>query len=455
LFIPFLLTFEKTTLYMKVFKDQHLTNKSEALFGREAFIDALVNFIVTQSTDVNPNSDPKFRNQKDNLTIGLYGKWGMGKTSIIHSAKNELAERGFLSIYFDPWLYKSEDLLIYDLFKSILNLIGKKETGLKEKAANFFKKYAEYITLPKIKFKELELDASDTAKNLMKGVGEFLSDDKTIDYYKEQINTILNELANPVTIFIDDIDRLNKDEIQVLFKTIRLIADFNNIIYVLSFDDEMVAKSVKDNFASGDLTDGFSYLEKIIQIPLRVPEIAGEDLFGYTLRLAEIPIDSNNQQLIDNLKVLFLLSFKTPRDCKRFVNSFNFTFYNLKHIEKSELFLMELIRIKIPKLFTFIQNFNNALLFRNPSQNIKLKALVEATEELYNIEIKTNPQASDQFGNISKITYILLGFLNDQLGWAGMANEYKKRLNASLTKTFYHPKNLELYFQFKKDVGEI
>ena len=81
-------------------------------------------------------------NGKDGLVIGLYGKWGSGKTSVINMAVNEmitLAEQENnmpLVMKFAPWNYSDKDNLISIFFQSLKNKIElqdneelKKEVG--------------------------------------------------------------------------------------------------------------------------------------------------------------------------------------------------------------------------------------------------------------------------------------------------------------------------------------
>ena len=69
-------------------------------------------------------------NGKDGLVIGLFGKWGTGKTSVINMAANEinkLAEKDDnkpLIMRFAPWNYSDKDNLISLFFQSLKNKIN-------------------------------------------------------------------------------------------------------------------------------------------------------------------------------------------------------------------------------------------------------------------------------------------------------------------------------------------
>ena len=64
-------------------------------------------------------------NGKDGLVIGLFGKWGTGKTSVINMAVNEITELANnnenkpIIMKFAPWNYSDKDNLISMFFQSL------------------------------------------------------------------------------------------------------------------------------------------------------------------------------------------------------------------------------------------------------------------------------------------------------------------------------------------------
>ncbi|WP_394325543.1 P-loop NTPase fold protein [Methanosarcina barkeri] len=63
-------------------------------------------------------------------------------------------------------------------------------------------------------------------------------------------------------MLMDDIDRLDKNEIQSIFKLVKLSADFYYLDYILAFDEEMVASAIGDKYGSNDIESGRNFLEK-------------------------------------------------------------------------------------------------------------------------------------------------------------------------------------------------
>ena len=80
-------------------------------------------------------------------------------------------------------------------------------------------------------------------------------------------------LNRKVIVIIDDVDRLETAEAREVFRLIRAVADFPNTTYIVAFDREPIEFEVskRDGIAR-------SYLDKIIQVPIFLPEPETVDL---------------------------------------------------------------------------------------------------------------------------------------------------------------------------------
>src|SRR6056297_3189556 len=87
--------------------DRPLTDPSGDKFGRDQFAKRVAEILINKQTP-------------DHLTIGIYGKWGEGKTSVINFIKYYL-ENDFtnqaIHLDFNPWRYKDEEQLLNSFFK--------------------------------------------------------------------------------------------------------------------------------------------------------------------------------------------------------------------------------------------------------------------------------------------------------------------------------------------------
>jgi hypothetical protein len=346
---------------IELLSDQAIANKTEDKFDRIEFVKSVGEIIKSQSTKVNPEKIPDFKDVEENMIIGLYGAWGFGKSSVLNLLKEDLESRNVNCVFFNPWMYGSEAQLLASLFNTIISYSGLKKDG-QEKLIKLLERYQPLVS-----------SVSNKVGELMQGLQLAIKpkEETNAFYHKQEIDKILCGMANPLVIFIDDVDRLSKDEIHLLFKTLRLIASFKHVIYVIACDYEMVSKSIKDNYAGGNIDDGRSFIDKIIQIPIRIPEIKPKKLANFASEYLKktTGIDISDNKLFVQIIQYF---FRTPRDVKRFINGFRFTQeYIGNSVLPEDLIFLELIRVKIYDLFEIIRIYYSALLSTDSNNYFK------------------------------------------------------------------------------------
>ena len=204
---------------------------------------------------------------EESLVLSLMGEWGSGKTSLINLTLNELYEN--IIIKFDPWLFSEQKNLVLNFFNELTY-------GLKSAELENDSKLKDVIDNLRKILKFIKPDTFSVSINPLNTVNitaEYKNDnneqsDESLEKFKNEINNNLKGLKQQkIVIVIDNIDRLNKLEIKEIFQLVKSLADFKNIIYILSFDKEIVLKSLDDYVSSPDI-----FLEKIIQIPINIPE---------------------------------------------------------------------------------------------------------------------------------------------------------------------------------------
>ena len=91
----------KKTVNIDLLSDQAIKTRDHDKFNRWTFVDAIAEIIQSQTTKVNPTSNPIYKDIEENMIIGLYGSWGVGKSSIINLLDENLRERRIETIYFN------------------------------------------------------------------------------------------------------------------------------------------------------------------------------------------------------------------------------------------------------------------------------------------------------------------------------------------------------------------
>ncbi len=325
--------------------DRPISNQQEDKFQRYEFAKRIANTIVD-------------RESEDCIVIGVYGAWGEGKTSVINFIETELKEMdNIIAIKFNPWRYNDENSLLIQFFQKLAVALDANLKTTGEKIGSLFKKYGKLL---KIDIPLIGVNIGDAVE----GAGDILGD-VDIENLKERIGAILKENKSKVVIFIDDIDRLDKVEIHSIFRLVKLTADFLNTTYILSFDEEMVSAAIGERFGAGNQKSGQNFLEKIIQVPLKIPVAQPEALKQFCFQLVDKAINSNNISLTEDEVRRFvseftsniLIKLDTPRLAVRYGNTLSFSLPLLAgEVNLVDLMLIEAIKIFYPSHYEFVKS---------------------------------------------------------------------------------------------------
>lgn len=310
-------------------------------------------------------------NGKDGLVIGLYGKWGSGKTSVINMAVNEmitLAEQENnmpLVMKFAPWNYSDKDNLISIFFQSLKNKIElqdnekmKKQVG---KALNDYAGAFDALSLIPI----VGSGVAAILKSVAQAQGTNLMQSADLEKTKELLESALVEAKKKIVIIIDDIDRLTNSQIRDVFQLVKQVADFSNVIYILAMDRKVVRRALQEVHN----IDGNEYLEKIIQVPFEIPELRKSKLNSiFFSKLDEVvkeisdKIEWNDDYWTDIFQNCIEPYMNTLRDVNRVINTFQFK-YGTMYRETSfeDMLAITTIEVLEPELYRWIGNNKEAV----------------------------------------------------------------------------------------------
>ncbi len=288
----------------------------EDLLGFQPHADRLADLILKQI----PN--------KSSFVIGIEGEWGEGKSSFINLLKaafptEETDEARPTIVDFNPWWFEGSDQLLRHFFDELLGQIDRSGRWTAP-ARKFIRglaglldgggKAALLVSDPGV------IAAGKTAEKAG-GLLKKLGGEKTrsAQVLKASSKHVLEAQRFKTVVFIDDLDRLPAREIVELFRVIKAVADLPNIVYVIAYDRVIVASAL-DEVHKGR---GEAYLEKIVQLPYRLPKPTPAAFNAYWLNgLGALPAFKNkladsSADTADCLQVLVDAFVQTPRDMKR------------------------------------------------------------------------------------------------------------------------------------------
>jgi len=311
---------------LKFIKDEEITNLNgdKDLLETKRYAHTLKETILSAKTP---------------FTIGLFGEWGSGKSSIVNTVQDELKNHTLEKIKFikyDAWKYAndsfrrmflktvqdelqietSSDFEAFYIDKNTTTKINKKvntsflvisimliifgfitvftlsdTTPIEWKisiplllvvigmsisiARNFFDSYRVTVQNPKI-------FAPEQFENIFEEMIDTAMDVKTISHPKKWVKGKFTEnKIDRLVIVIDNIDRCDKETAYELLTNIKNFLEREGIIFVVPIDDSALRRHLKDkNNEDGKEADEF--LRKLFNVTLKIKHFQSRDLFMFT-----------------------------------------------------------------------------------------------------------------------------------------------------------------------------
>jgi KAP family P-loop domain len=256
-------------------------------------------------------------------TVGVYGDWGSGKSSLLKRTQTELEkDKDVLVLSFTGWLFEGYEDAKTALMGTILDEIVAKRT-LSSKAKHLVINLSKRINVMQVlgsmtkfgvkaglayatggmaglglssaldvanvtekileKAKEVDVDEveldkfikEDPQQNLRRGIREFRKDFEKL-LKETKIKTLV--------IIIDDLDRCNPDTIIETLEAIKLFLFVPHTAFILGADERLVKYAVRRRFPElpGERAEvGRDYLEKLIQFDIRIPSLGRSEMETY------------------------------------------------------------------------------------------------------------------------------------------------------------------------------
>jgi hypothetical protein len=208
--------------------------------------------------------------------IGIFGKWGEGKSTVLHFLEEMLKPEGNIVFYFTPWAVQQLEELWDQFGAALLETLEAEKLDVESPWKGIAPKGHQTIESTELPDGS-QSDGSQPAEQLagkdkayksaLELVGKWLKPDGA------QVKKIRQKLGDKrVIVFIDDLDRATPDLLPKLLLSLREILDLPGFTFVLAFDNEIVAEGlVSANKAWGD---GDSFLDKILDFHYYLPPIS-------------------------------------------------------------------------------------------------------------------------------------------------------------------------------------
>lgn len=271
------------------------------------YADTIVNF--TKNTSLTP------------LTIGLYGSWGAGKSSLLQLIDQRIQSSGerVVCVSLNAWQFEGYEDAKIAIMESLINALKENKT-FTEKAGEKIKgllSRIDYLKLGKKLLKDgapyligaltgnplpiaVNLSANlASAKNVLENIKEFKDEyikadegketqTENIRMFREDFQNMLNDVSSidNLVVIVDDLDRCSPERIVDTLEAIKLFLSVKKTTFIVAVDQRIIEYAVNVKYPQ---VDGFEvsadYIEKIIQLPIKIPELSPKDIENYLLLL--------------------------------------------------------------------------------------------------------------------------------------------------------------------------
>lgn len=271
-------------------------------------------------------SDIAIETSEDPLTVGVFGLWGAGKSTLLNLVQQNYKEKeGIICVTINAWMFESYEDAKVAIMEALLQEL--EECVPKEELKKKFRGLRKRVDLFKVGTKVVSTAAPVIASiatgnplplilNLPSGAKEIgdaiknLSDSaqnmretylKDVESEKEDgiVNNVRkfrrefeksleNEDIKRVVVLVDDLDRCQPERIIDTLEAIKLFLSVNRTTFIVAADENVIKYSIKQKYPP---LENFKveldneYIEKIIQLPIQIPELSSKDIQNYLLLL--------------------------------------------------------------------------------------------------------------------------------------------------------------------------
>ncbi|MGM0324127.1 hypothetical protein IGJ18_001634 [Enterococcus sp. AZ078] len=375
-------------------------------------------------------------NSAEKFVIGLEGAWGSGKSTFLNNMKKNISQnKDFVVVDdFEPWLSENKEALLNNLLNTILM---KSNLDIPSKEIDVFIKTISELVLGK-----------KYTKPIIKIIENI--DQKRESNIISDINYMINKNGKKIIFIVDNLDRLKPDNIFLVLNIVNNVLNFDNLIIILSYDEEELSKSLERINVSPH------YLNKIVQKKIVLPVLSKSQartiyyktfisLFdGKNLEYDAADIQSFVNILTDNQ-----VSF---REFKRFLNSSVLPFiFNSRKISIIDYLGMEYIRMFNNDLYKTI--YSNSHYFISSDKGIN-EILGYIDNEEFDDEMNTFFEKvgikKDIYGNLLGLSFpYVKKFLESQVDYKKYVNNSPKNPSyqkVQFNKRISSAKFFDLYF---------
>lgn len=330
--------------------ERPISNKRQDELDRAPFVRRIADGLIDSKTS-----------RATEVTVGLDGPWGSGKTSILNLLQEEIESRHpkALVVRFDPWLVAGREDLIAEFFAELIRTL--KHSSLYKNRVksliNGLMEYGEYVAPVAALAEPVSGTAIAAASRTWKKF--WAGRTKPIGKVRNDLIADLKKSHVPIIVLVDELDRIDDSDVRTMAQLVRAIANLPSISYVLAYDSSRVAQALGGGGDPEKMKRGRAYLEKIVNLEIPVPIATPEEIISRLVadlhskdELLQLPLYfESNLRFQELLMLLTSDIINTTRDLIKLLAMYEFISNAVRHeVDWVDLLAFCALRIKAPSV---------------------------------------------------------------------------------------------------------
>jgi formylglycine-generating enzyme required for sulfatase activity/Cdc6-like AAA superfamily ATPase len=340
-----------------IFNDEPVPQGETAYFQFQAYADTLARLIAAKET-------------RTPLTVGVFGEWGTGKTTLLRTIQDRLDEtkrltqkdaalsflnsdeyeryRHCRTVWFNAWKYGHEKEILVALVEAILRqmrddgfihemyaLMADPKRPHLRVAEAALSVLSQLLSTGQIEVDLSKFQVESQFRENLPFLDEFqrVFDQLLLWYLRRKIDGKPNlaeatleerlklDQEGVLAIFIDDLDRCLPDRTVQVLEAIKLMVGRAGTVFVLGASERVVQEAIRLHYKEQEKASGSDhqqYLEKLIQVRFELPPIRPTDVEQFVAGLHQGR--GLDETLRENLPLIAVGVPTNPRRIKTFIN---------------------------------------------------------------------------------------------------------------------------------------
>jgi hypothetical protein len=432
------------------FSDEPIGEPGNDVLGRGPFVKSLAEALDGAAAG------------KASTVFSLVGPWGSGKSSVLALLRKHLTAGPvkWEIVDFNPWSYPDEESMQLGFFSELRAVQPGGDKGQRARQA-FGRLSVSIAPFAGLAGSLVNVDGEALAK----GLGSLFGGEITTSKAFEEAKGALLDAQQPILMVLDDLDRLDPNELVLVAKLVRLVGRLPNVFYLLSYDESTLLDVLTRTALVGEHeARARDYLEKIIQVRFDLPPLRHDQaealVSGHLERLSELfesPIGPTDRNLFrDAYRGTLSPRLRTVRSINRYFAQMPLLAQELNtELHLVDFVLITWLRVAEPRLYQQLFEDKDWVLnglHTNMQMTVEKKTPTQRYERLM-MTLETSGVHARDAQAVARLLASLFPALRSDFT---KQNDRRGALEADArAKRISHPDYFDRYFHFGLPDGDV